>query len=37
MERSDPIHWTVFIWIGPVPEEEGGDVVKKIYRNKGWT
>lgn len=26
MERSDPIHWTLFIWIGPVPEEGGGDV-----------
>ena len=21
MERSDPIHWTLFIWIGPVPEK----------------
>lgn len=26
MERSVPIHWTLFIWIGPVPEEGEGDV-----------
>lgn len=38
-ECSDPIHWTLFIWIGPVPEGQGGDVVdlktmlkKKLHR-----
>lgn len=23
MERSDPMHWTLLMWIGPVPGEEG--------------
>ena len=27
MERSDPLHCTLFIWIGPVPEEGRRDVV----------
>ena len=27
MERSEPIHWTLFMWIGPVPAEGGGDMV----------
>lgn len=36
MERSEPVHWTLFIWIGPVPKERGEDVVdlKIILKNK---